>query len=363
MTAWVDDPDFTSDITQKLLIALADAVDMPDEIRPIVKKIGLPGQNISWSRARDTWLDVVGEAASRHKMRVLVEHMRDHYAMIKEEMKEILDASRAGGVGVWYRCAEPKQARLLGARARKAMIDRYELSRDLDELTSSAGRQILLISGDPGSGKTHSRYLLRHILDYTQDHWKWAVIDIAEKWPVEDHRSVNAREFVGELSAKLGLERGYPDVTDHAEATRIADELVSSMVGRLNQRPSDKWMIFIDGLDRSNIGSDVAVAVAKIAVNIESRELPYMRLVLTGYRGGFSENVRDVVNENRIGQVGITYVEQFFEEIGQHIGKPCTINEARELAERVLAVVSIEDLAMLGREVSRVAHDHFGGVE
>ena len=329
MTAWVDDPDLSMSITSDLINALADAVYEPDQIKPIVLVIGLHAADMPWRIARETWLEVVREAAQHGKMRALVEHMRDHFAMLEERMTRVLSTSRAGGVGLWYQCANPKQARLLGSHSQKAMIDRYELSDDLDELMSPAGRPILLISGDPGSGKTHSRYLLRHIMDNTRQDWEWAVLDIAEMWPVEDYRSVNAREFIGELSAKLGLSRQYDDVTCHTEAKRIARELVTSMVGRFRQLPPAHRMIFIDGLDRSNMASDVAVAIAHIARNIETGELARLRMVLTGYRGEFSPAVVDVLNENRIAQVGVTYVEQFFKEIGDHVGKPCTFDEAR----------------------------------
>lgn len=153
MTAWVDDPDLSMSITSDLINALADAVYEPDQIKPIVLVIGLHAADMPWRIARETWLEVVREAAQHGKMRALVEHMRDHFAMLEERMTRVLSTSRAGGVGLWYQCANPKQARLLGSHSQKAMIDRYELSDDLDELMSPAGRPILLISGDPVVGR------------------------------------------------------------------------------------------------------------------------------------------------------------------------------------------------------------------
>lgn len=359
MTAWVDDPDLSSPVASRLITALANAVSEADDIRPITDGIGIHAADLPWAKARDTWREVVKEATRLRQMRALVEHMRDTFSMIEADMTAILAVSRAGDVGVWYQCSDPKRARLLGSDARKAMLDRYDLSDDLEELTSTAGRPILLINGEPGRGKTHSRYLLRHMLDNTADDWEWVVLDIAELWPAEDYRSVDAREFIGELSAKLGLSRAYDDVPSHTEAKRIARELVTSLVGRFTQLPSANRMLFIDGLDRSNIGSDVAVALAHLARNIETGELERLRLVLTGHRGEFSPAVVDLLIENRIEQVGPTYVDQFFKDIGDHVGRPCTFDQTRELSARAFAKAGVDDLAVLGREVSKIAHDHF----
>ncbi len=360
MALWVDDPDLRSDLARQLHVSLATGLATPMEIEPVVVAIGLRVADHPFGAggtAAMIWSSVLQDVAQRRLMRALVEHVRDRVPMISADMATVLAAPRSGGLNQWYRCDPPERARLLGPGDKRALLDRIELGSALVQVTDDA--PVVSIDGDPGQGKSHSRHLLRHVLEAAQPPWQLVVIDIAELWPAEECTTFSARDFIGELSAKLGLPRTYDEVVEHTEAKRIARELVTTFSGRYKSLVGRR-VLFVDGLDRSNVGDDVGVAVAHLAREIETGELGDLRLVITGYRGGFAPVVAEVLVEDRTEPISTTHLALFFEEIGRHIGRPASTKEIDQLVAKTLDRAKLSDLLTLGREASAVAHEHFG---
>ena len=361
MTAWVDEPDLASETAQSLVEALRLAVGKTKDIEPFVMLSQLEVSDYSWDDpAALVWPAVVKDAAAAGVLRKLVEGVHKSVPAARDRLEAVL-AVRRTDLG-WYRCEPPSRARLLGPGARLSLLDRLELGRKAENVLGPMGMLVLSITGKPGRGKSHSRHLIRHLAEASRPPWEMVVVDVEEHWPEVEGRKADAREFIGLLSSRLGLSRAYPEVDTDTEAKRTARELVSAFCGRFKTSlPAARRLLIVDGLDRSSVADDVGVAVAHLASAIESGELPTTRLVVTGYQGAFPPRVVDGLEQDEAGSVSESHLVLFFNEIADHVGVPIDTATVNRLIGETLAEAPLDDLRLLGRQASLVAHRHFGG--
>lgn len=363
MGNWVDDPDITDDIGVRLVDILVWKVATPPEIMEVVEAVGLAvGKHPFGAHATASilWPSVLKDAAQSKVLRSTIEVVMARTPETVGDLRQILDAERPGGTTIWYRSSSRDQALLIGPGARRAMIDREPLRAALVRVIGAAGSPVLAIKGEPGLGKSYSRNLIQHVIDGAQPSWQLITIDIAELWPEDEVENVNARTFIEMVSSKLGLDRDYGEVPEYTEPKRIARELVMELSGRFKSLEEKHRILFVDGADRTNVGHDVGVAIAHIANEVDRSEVGKSRLIVTGYDGSFATSVEEVLERDRVVPFTESHIRLFYERIGNQVDQVVTADDLNQLVSRTLEQTSFDDLRSVGRQASRIAHEHFG---
>ncbi|MFY1623566.1 effector-associated domain EAD1-containing protein [Micromonospora sp. WMMD735] len=358
MVLWIHQPDWSDTNTTTILHdALTKAFWDLRELQEIWQTIGLSPGEIEWSGpAVIVWRTLTREAAQKHKLEELVRLVRSRKPAVAVDLDVVLAARLSNSA--WYRCADRYQARLVGPGSRRPLVDRSQLSAALRSVDKEK-YPVLSISGDPGSGKSHSRYLIQHVAGSIDVDATLILVDIADEW--QEGNDIDAVDFVARLARRLGMPADFhPDL--YTECHRTAKELSSDFVGRFRTLPQIYRWIFIDGLDRPNVTTAVHGFVRNLAKEVDNNQLGQTRLIVTGHPGDFPPTVQDVLQIEQIEPIDTSHIAGFFYDIAQHIGADLDDAALDRLVKDVLAEASLVDLRSLGRRASQIAHHHFAGV-
>lgn len=354
MTRWTTHPDWSDPTARLLHDALADAFWEKPDLKEIWQTIGMSPADIDWTgTARMLWRALTRDAAAAGRLEALIGEVSRRKPAVADRLKEVLAAELPDTA--WYVCPDRYRARLFGPGFRRALFDRTVLSSALRSL-SAEDYPVLCIQGDSGSGKSYSRHLIQYVAATPGIDANLLVLEIEEEWAVHDE--IEVVDFVCRLARRLGLRADFDPDRD-TETHRTARELTSEFVGRFAALPGIRRWIFIDGLDRSNVGRGVTAFVTNLAREVEMNQLGDTRLIITGHAGDFSPSVQDVLLSERIEPVDARDVELFFADIADHVGTVLEPTVLRQLVKDVLSEASLVDLRSLSRQASRVAHRYF----
>jgi len=120
---------------------------------------------------------------------------------------------------------------------RRAFIGRHALREHLRELGDPDGARVLLVTGDPGRGKSHSWYLISHVGDRVGTYTAHRV-DLAD-WTGP---KLSARTLMTEMSADLGWEPAKID--SDAQPDTAVRLLVSAFRNRVRNLPKPVCLVF-----------------------------------------------------------------------------------------------------------------------
>jgi hypothetical protein len=353
MARWINAPDWSDATARMLHDALAEAAYHSTELEQIWTAIGMDPASIAWGApARVLWPAMTKDAHAASKLEALIVEVKQRRAAVADRLDAILAAEVV--TSNWYFSTDQFMSRLVGPGSSRALLNRSSLSSGLREIARE-GFPVFAIRGEPGSGKSHSRYLIQHVTNDPSLKCRMILLDVAEEWP----GGVDAKEFVRVLAQKVGIFTAF-EVDENTEATRISRELANAFVARLGDRPEIIRWIFIDGLDRPGVHADVHAVVGHLAKEAESGQLGRTHLIVTGHPGDFAPSVLDVLVEEEIDEISRPHIELFFKEVAAHIDSPLTLQERTELVDRVLERAPLDDLRGLGRAASQVAREWFG---
>lgn len=352
MTRWIDAPDWHDATADLLHETLREAYYRMNDLIELYSSVGLRPNDFAWEgTARVLWPSITRDCAGAGKLEDLIVLVRDARPATGPALTKVLAAQVSGGN--WYRSAERHLSHLLGPGCGRAMLDRLDLRTHLRDL-ADGGFPVLSITGDPGSGKSYSRHLIQHIASDPLLNCDFRIIDVADEF----YDRVDSLGFMTALANRLGMTGDFA-VDPHVEESRKVRELVDIFVGRYAQLPSRLRWIFIDGLDRPTVQSGVRIAVARLAKEVESGQLPATRLIVTGHPGDFAPAVMEVLRHEQLGDVTPAHVHGFFKGVARHVGKEISEQHLSLLVHQVLEEAELADLSLLGRTACKAAHAHF----
>lgn len=351
MIRWIDQPVWGDSTGLAVLKAVSNALVHEAEMREAWGRAAMePGKFPFGDTPRNVWNAMLRDAYNAGRLEQLLGQA--------EHLQPALTSSLAVAFAEvaplrWYSCTDPYSSRMLGPGARRALINRSQLRKNLRDIVLD-DYLVCNIQGQSGTGKSHSGYLIQHLAQHPQIGSESIRIDIKEDHP----NGVDAHAFVTGLAERLGMSSTF--VVDEAtHATSIADSLARKFLSRFpDLRARARW-IFIDGLDRPGVQDDVHVFVRRLALAAANGELKGVRLFMTGYRGDFHNDVLDVLCQEEIDSIDRSHLEDFFTDIAEHVGAELEAEEAVRLADRVLERASLSDLGRLGLAASEVAREHF----
>ena len=149
---------------QLIIGMLKDSVYGESRVSAVLQAAGLSPGDYRLGSAKLTWTEAVPDAARQGKLGALVACVTEtdpaFGAELERRMRPLL--ALPGGDRAWYRCDDPFAVGFVGAGARRAVIDRSQLRRGLQDLAADEDR-VLIVTGEPGAGKTHSWLLIDHL--------------------------------------------------------------------------------------------------------------------------------------------------------------------------------------------------------
>uniref|UniRef100_A0AAU2JVZ4 KAP family NTPase n=1 Tax=Streptomyces sp. NBC_00049 TaxID=2903617 RepID=A0AAU2JVZ4_9ACTN len=206
----------------------------------------------------------------------------------------------------------------------EVFIDRVELRRRLREFVEDPDKTVLVVDGEPGSGRSYTYHLIRHV----GLHCEFRPVRVTlNRASTADQVVRRLGEYVSDPCA--GLPPLHP--------TRLNDPLpsidlaVRRIVDRAAAADAPFWLV-LDDCDRLDVNSDVWDCIGKLALAVHEhtpvRPRAAPRLVLLGY----SPTMRQLPYEIRRNEVRDTarmfgpdelrlFFQQFFTESGPPSGE------------------------------------------
>jgi len=300
------------------------------KVSAVLEAAGLSPGDYSLGSARASWRDAVPDAARNGKLNVLVasvtETNRAFGSDLERRMRQLLTPS---GSGFWYRCDDPFASGFVGAGAGRAVIDRQELRRGLQDLAAGENR-VLIVTGEPGAGKTHSWRLIEH-LQYA------ATMSASHRFiRVTTHSFADgpSGEVLAEtLASRLLGEEIKLAPSNELDDTRIR-RLLDIIIGRYPRDGLIRWIV-LDGLDRPLVQETARDLARQLITLVSDSDLPNTRLIITGFDLlGLVTN--DPYQLERIPPIDETLVSNFLATVASHLGCRTSPEELAGFAAKVL---------------------------
>lgn len=308
-----------------------------------LRAAGLSPGEYDLSRARLTWQAAVPDAARERKLDALIGYVTGGdpaFGRTLEWELRALNASPEGGA--WYTCKDPFRCGFVGAGAGRAIIDRADLRQGLADLARDQYRA-LVVSGGPGSGKTHSWLLIDHLREAGKLTGHKCIRVTTHTW---GNAEVTGEMVAQSLADRLGLDiqlTASGELPD-ARARKILDMIVG-------QYPADgviRWIV-LDGLDRPRVTESARDVGRQLLTMVCEGDLPKTRLVITGFDELGVLN-KSIVRVETIRAIDAILVRSFLMDVAGHLGREVEPEDLDDLVDGVLGT-GADDLARSLEEI------------
>jgi hypothetical protein len=208
------------------------------------------------------------------------------------------------------------------------VIDREQFRAGLRSLAAEDYR-VLVVSGPPGSGKTHSWRLIDHLRQA-------GMLDGHKCVRVSTHIWGNA-EVTGEMIAQAAADRLGLDIrlTGSGElADARARKILDMLVGRYPADGVIRWIV-LDGLDRPRVLDSARDVGRQLITMVDDGELPNTRLVITGFDGSLTAVSASVLTD-QIPAIDRERMRSFLADVAARLGRTVGAAELDALAAEVL---------------------------
>jgi hypothetical protein len=321
--------DLSDPRTRLIAEMLAQKYHFPNEVGAAIQAGGLSPWIYPLAVAKLAWDTAVPDAVRERKLDALLAPVvRDDPVFGEDLERRLRELTGAAGAGGWYPCGDPYHCGFVGPGASRAVIDREQFRAGLRSLAAEDYR-VLVVSGPPGSGKTHSWRLIDHLRQA-------GMLDGHKCVRVSTHIWGNA-EVTGEMIAqavadRLGLDirlTGSGELAD-ARARKILDMLV----GRYPADGVIRWIV-LDGLDRPRVLDSARDVGRQLITMVDDGELPNTRLVITGFDGSLTAVSASVLTD-QIPAIDRERMRSFLADVAARLGRAVGAAELDALAAEVL---------------------------
>lgn len=329
----LDDPSLTdpSDPRLQLIIdMLTKSVYREAKVSAILEASGLSPGDYPLGVARLTWTEAVRDAAREGKLGQLVvcvaETDRAFMSELERRMRQL--QTLPSGRRAWYRCDDPFACGFVGAGAARAVIDRQELRQGLQNLVAEEYR-VLIVTGEPGAGKSHSWRLIAHLQQAVKMLASHRFVRVTtHDWAGE----VNGEDLALKLARRLGLDINLTPSSelDDARVRKILDMIV----GRYPRDRLIRWIV-LDGLDRPLVQETARDVARQLIVLVSDSDLPDTRLIITGF-DTLGLVVDGSYQMERIPPIDEELVSMFLTTVASHLGRHTSPEELAALVAEVL---------------------------
>lgn len=328
-----DDPSLAdpSDPRLKPIVdMLTKSVYREAEVSAILESAGLSPGDYPLGRAKLTWTEAVRDAAREGTLGRLLacvaETDRAFLPQLERQMRQ--RQMLPGGRRAWYRCDDPFACGFVGAGAARAVIDRQQLRRGLQDLAAEESR-VLIVTGEPGAGKSHSWRLIAHLQQAVTMAASHRFVRVTtHDWAGQ----VSGEDLALSVAVRLGLEINLTPSSELADA-RVR-RILDMIVGRYPRDRLIRWIV-LDGLDRPLVQETARDVARQLIVLVSDGDLPDTRLVITGFDTLGLDGDGSYQMES-IPPIDEELVSAFLTTVASHLGRHTSPEELAALAAEVL---------------------------
>ena len=174
-----------------------------------------------------------------------------------------------------YAPSDPKSALMLFNDA--PFVDRIDQRQHVQGLVQRVGRRVMIVRGDPATGKTHTGLFVRHLVE--QD----ASVQMA---PVRLQEIGGERSGAIDLMTEIADRMGFSTQSEHwdsmAQEARQAEKLtrwLEVQTASLRNR-QQSWLLVIDSLNHPRVGSGALELVDRLIISGSRGDLVNVGLLL-----------------------------------------------------------------------------------
>jgi hypothetical protein len=260
---------------------------------------------IAWAERENRLLKLLDGAVAASENSLLQATVTD--------LKKKLDKQRDA---VWYQ--PPSEYKTCLVQGEAPFVNRKDL-RDSLEINLSIGGNysVLAVNGPPGTGKSHSLFLITYVARFQnrfQKTFKVAAIDLK----FEGTYQMKADEFTRLVAQQLRI--GLKDFPKRSSpADKWVRELESWLVGLIPEK-TQCWLV-LDGFRHKNVPVATRSLIHRL-IRSASTNVPELRIVLLDYpKPMLPLEMQDYILQESVSEITRSDLIDFFKQLYLHKGR------------------------------------------
>jgi len=174
-----------------------------------------------------------------------------------------------------YAPRDPKTALMLFNDA--PFVDRVDQRQHVQGLMQRLGRRVMIVRGEPATGKTHTGLFVRHLVENNQT-MQMAAVRLHEM----GGERIGAIDLMTEIADRMGLSTQGEHWDSLAQEARQAEKLtrwLEVQTASLRTR-QQSWLLVIDSLNHPRVGSGALELVDRLIISGSRGDLVNVSLLL-----------------------------------------------------------------------------------
>lgn len=235
------------------------------------------------------------------------------------------------------------------------MVDRKALREALRGMHGLLGKRILVVTGPPRSGKTHTlQYIsyLREVLDT----FRFVFVDL-EAYPhrLGTPKLIEPIDIAQTLVTKLGYDMRVPERPADMQWANWILEFCDAFEPYAVDDPHRRWIV-MDAFDKVVMSQNTLDLVQQLAARI-GQSLGRHRLVLLGYEGHLPATLTPHVEHQHIEPIQLRDLLEFFVLAHEQHRISCDEGRVTAAVLRVVGDLDPRDADFLGEIGPRLSHE------
>ncbi|MFJ3670235.1 effector-associated domain EAD1-containing protein [Streptomyces sp. NPDC090106] len=328
MPALLDERSFNldDDRARNLLKALVTVYGTQPAARQVILGAGLAESDINWGRSMaDVWPEALEVAAPAGRLRPLVQWAADDpntqaYPVFGYLLTEETTPAEA----------DPCTAYLVANRQR-AFFDRLAFRSVLHHMLEGTGGRVLAVQGERRSGRTHSWYLIAHVLDsHRVNRRRIQMGDFCSPVEVADIGDT-LRELFG---WNLTLDRNTSEDSQSRSLVNQIKHLLNEE-HRSGQELTGHWLVIDDSQSVRFTEPALRALIRLVTAVVEEEMGDRLRIVLLAYDGWLPSDLQPYVAHERFAPLTGKDLHDYVRAVAKEAGQPVDSEQADQLVQEL----------------------------
>ncbi|MAT98888.1 MAG: hypothetical protein CL608_17225 [Anaerolineaceae bacterium] len=215
-------------------------------------------------------------------------------------------------------------------------IDRQDFRKQAKKLSKEGAKRLLIINGDPGVGKTHSKKFIEKIAPYCE--FKFCFIDMKKETPSLFYPDTLATRLDSDIT--LPPHPDHPQIPLKEEVSQKWAEVIGEWLIKKMKLEQGQCWIALDGFAHEDLPAPTKRLVNDLVEAVWDR-LPHVRLILLDYPlDDLDEEIRLFVEEEDIEVVTQPELEEYMIKAVKELRLQKDTVELREKAREIVEGLS-----------------------
>ncbi|UUU19289.1 effector-associated domain EAD1-containing protein [Streptomyces sp. DSM 40750] len=328
MPALIDDCAFNLDDerAKNLLKALITVYGNKHTARQLILSAGLKEGDINWENSMaDVWPEALEKAAPAGRLRALVETAAADPNTTAHPVFQYLLTEETSSQE-----ADPCSVYLVNNRQR-AFFNRLTFRTTLHDMVTGGGKRVLAVRGQRRSGRTHSWYLIAHVLDsYRVNRRRIRMSDYYSPVRVADIGHTLRELFGWNISIDL-------NTSEDSQARSLVNQIENVMneEQRDSRAQSGHWLVIDDSESVRFTEPALRALTRLVAAVIEEEMADRLRIVLLAYDGWLPSDLQSYVCHEELTPLTGKDLHDYVLAVAKEAGKPVDPDQADHLANEL----------------------------